>query len=292
MKLISILSGLLLLVLTLSCETEINPDLENAEPVIVVDAWLTAKPKEQVIKLTYSQPYFENSTPPAVLSASVTVTNETDGRIFIFNEVDNNGIYKWIPSSATDSIGKTGDNFSLAVIAGTDEFISTSVMGRVPKIDSITFTYVEPSGFFPEHYIGEFWAKDPQGLGDTYWIKAWKNDTLMLKPSEINIAFDASFTESNQTDNITFIAPIRQAISPFELDDTGQLISPYKPGDSVYVEIHSITKAAFNFLFEVTIQTDRPGGFAELFASPFANVRTNIINTNPNGMKAVGMWER
>jgi hypothetical protein len=163
-------------------------------------------------------------------------------------------------------------------------------MGRVPKVDSITFTYVEPSGFFSEYYLGEFWARDLKGFGDTYWIKTWKNDTLLLKPSEINIAYDASFTESNATDNITFIPPIRQAISPFEIDDQGNFISPYSVGDSVYVEIYSISKAAFYFLNEVIIQTDRPGGFGELFASPFANVRTNIINSNPNGNKAVGFF--
>ena len=276
--------------LLISCETEIYPDLEDADAVLVVDAWLTSKPTEQIIKLTYTQPYFENGNPPAVTLATVVVSNKTDGRTFTFNQDGSSGIYKWTPGSPTDSIGKTGDNFSLSIITGSDEFIATSAMGRVPKVDSITFTYVEASGFFPEYNLGEFWARDLKGFGDTYWIKAWKNDTLLLKPSEINIAYDASFTASNATDNITFIPPIRQAINPFEIDDQGTFIPPYKVGDSVYVEIYSITKAAFYFLNEVIIQTDRPGGFGELFASPFANVRTNIINTNPNGKKAVGFF--
>jgi hypothetical protein len=263
--------------------------LEKAEPVLVVDAWLTSRPQEQIIKLTYTQPYFENTNAPGVTAASVVVTNMTDGRNFTFNESES-GIYRWIPLSSTDSIGKTGDNFSLSVIMGSDEFTAASIMGRVPAVDSITFTYVEPSGFFPEYFVGEFWARDLKGSGDTYWIKAWKNDTLLLKPSEINIAYDASFTESNATDNIVFIPPIRQAINPFEINDQGEFIPPYKDGDSVYVEIYSINKAAFYFLYEVIIQTDRPGGFGELFASPFANVRTNIINTNPNGKKAVGFF--
>lgn len=279
----------MVLIISMSCETEIHPDLENAESILVVDAWLTSKPAEQIIKLNYTQTYFDNATPPGVSAATVVVTNKTDGRSFIFNETES-GIYKWLPGSVTDSIGKTGDNFLLSVKTAGEEYIATSLMGRVPKVDSITFTYQEPSGFFDGYYLGEFWAKDLKGVGDTYWIKAWRNDTLLLKPSEINIAFDASFTESNATDNITFIPPIRQAISPFEVDDNGKLVPPYEVGDSVYVEIYSITKAAFYFLNEVVIQTDRPGGFGELFASPFANVRTNIINTNANGKKAVGFF--
>jgi Domain of unknown function (DUF4249) len=273
-----------------SCETIIDPTLESAEPVLVVDAWLTNQSKKQTIKLSQTQPYFLKDTPAPVSSAVVIVKNETDGRVFNFSEEGTSGNYFWLPSSPADSIGKARDEFSLFVSVGPDSYEAAASLGRVPKIDSITFTFEEASAFFPEYYSGEFWATDPVGPGDTYWIKAWRNDTLLLKPSEINIAFDAGFTEGGNIDGVTFITPIRQAISPFDTDDDDQLISPYKIGDSVYVEILSISKPAFVFLNEVKIQTDRPGGFGELFASPFSNVTTNIVNTNPNGKKAVGFF--
>jgi len=279
-----------LIALLMSCETIINPELEKTEPVLVVDAWLNSQPKSQNIKLMQTQPYFDNGLPPGVSSATVSVKNETDSRIFIFNEEATTGNYSWTPSSATDSLGKTGDVFTLTITSGSDTYTANSVLGRVPSIDSITFTFEPASGFLPDYYYAEFWANEPIGSGDAYWIKAWRNDTLLAKPSEMNIAYDAGFTESGNIDGVTFIAPIRQGISPFDTDDDGQLISPYKVGDSVYVEIHSLSKAAFNFLFEVQIQTDRPGGFAELFAAPLANVHTNITNTNPSGKKAVGFF--
>jgi hypothetical protein len=255
-----------------------------------VDAWITSKPGEQIIKLTRSQSYFDNSIAPGLTSATVTVTNETAGRVFNFISEGDDGKYKWLPTGVKDSIGRPGDKFSLYIKTGSEEFISESTTGRVPAIDSITFTFMKASGFFPDYYLGEFWAKDFEGMGDTYWIKAWKNDTLLLRPSEINIAYDAGFSEGSVFDGATFIAPIRQGISPFDTKDNGELISPYAVGDSVYVEIVSISKQAFNFLSEVSIQTDRPGGFGELFTSPFANVRTNISNINPNGKKVVGFF--
>lgn len=273
----------------ISCETVIDPTLESAEPMLVVDAWLTAHPKNQILKLTRTQPYFQSSTPSGVLGATVSLKNETDGRIFSFAELSA-GQYQWQPASATDSLGQVGDAFTLSISVGVESYTSTAKIGRVPAIDSVTFTYQKPSGIFPAYYLGEFWAKDPVGSGDAYWIKTWRNDTLLLKPSEINLAFDAGFTEAGNIDGITFIPPIRQAITPFETDDNGKIIQPYEPGDSVYVEIVSLNKAAFNFLYEVSIQTDRPGGFAELFASPFANVPSNIFNTNSNGKKAVGFF--
>jgi Domain of unknown function (DUF4249) len=286
------LSGFLLAIslIAMSCETIIDPTLEKAEPILVVDAWLTNQPNEQRIMITQTQTYFDNKTPPGVSSAVISVKNETDGRVFNFTPKAAAGNYSWTPSNSTEVLGKTGDEFSLAVTMGQDLFIASSIMGRVPAIDSISFTFEPASGFLPELTTAQFWATDLKGRGDAYWIKAWRNDTLLLKPGEINLAFDAGFSERGNLDGVTFIQPIRQGITPFDADDNGALIPPYEKGDSVYVEIHSLTVEAFDFLTEVVIQTDRPGGFSELFASPIANVSTNISNTNPAGKKAVGFF--
>lgn len=53
-------------------------------------------------------------------------------------------------------------------------------------------------------------------------------------------------------------------------------------GDSVYVEIHSISNEAFFFFNQVIIETTREGGFGALFATPLANVSTNIVPENPD----------
>ena len=112
----------------------------------------------------------------------------------------------------------------------------------------------------------------------------------MNKPSEINLAYDAGFSAGGNFDGVSFITPIRQGINPFDQDDNDEIIPPYLPGDSVYVEIHSITLEAFNFMNEVAIQTNRPGGFSELFASPISNVSTNIFNANNSSRKALGFF--
>ncbi len=98
---------------------------------------------------------------------------------------------------------------------------------------------------------------------------------LLNKPSEITIAYDAGFSQSD-FDGVEFILPIRQGINPNDQDENDKPIAPYQIDDSVYVEIYSITHESYNFLNEVITQTDRPGGFGELFATPLANVSTNI----------------
>ena len=62
------------------------------------------------------------------------------------------------------------------------------------------------------------------------------------------------------------------------------------PGDSVVVEILSINYEAFTYLNELRIQTDRPGGFAELFSVPLSNISTNIVSSDPEGLKPLGFF--
>jgi hypothetical protein len=285
------------LLINTSCETIIDPRLADAEDLLVVDAWLDNESREQTIRLTLSQPYFDNSEPAGVQGAVIIVTNETKGKVFEFSEtlpdskrVTIPGVYFWRPAADGDRLGEEGDQFSLQVQTANETYESSTVLGRVPAIDSLTFTFEKELGFLPDRYTAEFWSRDPVGKGDTYWIKAWKNDTLLLRPSEINVAFDAGFSEGGNLDGVTFITPIRQAVNPFNTDEEGNFLSSYLPGDSLKVEIHSISKQAFTFLNEVVIQTDRSGGFAELFAPPVANVGTNLFNINPKGKPVLGFF--
>jgi len=276
--------------LLISCEEIIDPSLEYAEPVLVVDAWINNKVEDQVIKLSLTQPYLNNTLPQGVTGASVTV-RYSGGEIIFTEDVDGSGIYRWTPTAITaeEVFGQTGRTYILSVVANGETFEGTSKIRRTTPIDSITFEE-DTSPFYPDNsYIAEFWATDSIGSGDTYWIKTYKNGILLSKPSEINVAFDAGFSEGGNFDGLTFIPPIR-SINPNDLDENDNPLSPYQPGDSVYVEIHSVTRESFTFLNEVIIQTDRPGGFAELFSTPLSNVSSNINNVNINGSKAVGFF--
>jgi len=273
---------------SLSCEQVINPTLQPASPVLVVDAWVNNKPEKQVILLTQTQPYFDAAQPSGVSGAVVTVEDLNDGTLYSFIEnATKKGSYEWTPGSG--SFGTIGHSYKLSITLNAEVFEASSRMGRVPPIDSITFEKDVRSTSKETRYQGEFWAKDPLGPGDTYWIRAIKNDTLLNKPSEINIAYDAGLSAGGDADGVEFLPPVRRGITP---DNSGSSSnpSPYWPGDSVYVEISSITLAAFNYLNEVKVQTNRPGGFSELFARPLANVSTNINNINPKGSPVMGFF--
>ena len=240
-----------------ACEDVINPRLEGIAPLLVVDAWLTDQSESQTIVLSQSKDYFDNAALTYVEGASVSVIK--NGSIeYIFTEADS-GRYIWTPP-ASQSIGVVGDEFELRVTIGSEIYTAQSAMNRVPPIDSIAFRFEEENLVFPDSYFGEVFARDFLGPGDTYWIKAYKNGEYLNQPDEINIAYDAGFSAGGNVDGLVFIRPIRDGINPFDQDENDELLSPYSPGDSVFVQIHSITNEAFDYLNEVRIQIDRARG--------------------------------
>lgn len=272
-----------------ACEDQISPALEQVDPVLAVDAWITDQPTEQVIRLSQTQPYFDTVASP-VVGATVQVTGSA-GDLYVFEEDEREpGAYYWTPPTPEQGFGTVGATYELQIDTDGQSYTSTTVLDPVPPIDSITYELTEANAFFPETYIAQFWAVDLPEEGNAYWIRAYRNGALLNRPDEISLAYDAGFTRGGNFNATVFAQPIRTSINPIDGDGDGNFLPSYNRGDSVYVELQSISDAAFDFLNEVSIQTNRPGGFAELFASPIANVPTNIINTDPNGADAVGFF--
>jgi len=219
---------------------------------------------------------------PKLLSGAEVYLTDEDGNRYDFEESAEG--YVWGDSLSTSFL-QVGTSYQLNVSIDGIRFSGTSAMNPVPPVDSITFKYQEGDFSVAEdYYLAEVVATDLAGAGNTYWIKAWKNGLYLNKASEINIAYDAGFSVGGNIDGQVFIQPIQELINPFDTDETGEALiePPYSIGDTIYVEIHSISESAFYFLNEVKIQTVRSGGFGALFAPPFSNVSTNLMNEDVN----------
>ena len=264
-----------------ACENIIYPELEPSLEQYVVDAWLNDLPGSQKIFLSKSNNYFMSELPKLLSGAEVYLTDE-DGNRYDFEESAEG--YVWGDSLSTSFL-QVGTSYQLNVSIDGIRFSGTSEMNPVPPVDSITFKYQkEDFSTDEDYYLAEVVATDLVGVGNTYWIKAWKNGVYLNKASEINIAYDAGFSAGGNIDGQVFIQPIQELINPFDTDEAGEALiePPYSIGDTIYVEILSISESAFYFLNEVKIQTVRSGGFGALFAPPFSNVSTNLMNEDVN----------
>ena len=272
--------------LLISCEDIIYPDLVTNDPMLVVDAWVNNLEEEQIIKLSKTQGYLNNASPISALGAEVNVL-DGDGNIFSFQDMGD-GNYIWTPTNDFRTLGDIGTEFYLSITYDGKNIISSSSLNRTSTIDSVNFVRGQiPSG----SYYAEFWSREEKGVGDAYWIKAYKNGERLATSQDIITCLDAgASSEGAIIDGIPFIPPIRRSITRFEQDDENNLLSPYEKGDSLYVEIHSITYEAFDFLNKVSIQINRPGGFSELFAVSLSNSPTNLVVSNDSSYPVVGFF--
>lgn len=270
----------------ISCEDIITPNLPTNEPILVVDAWVNNLNQPQKILLSTTQDYLDSTSSPSVSGAVVKVSDDL-GNIFEFIE-SGAGEYVWQPDSIYENLGEVGTSYLLSVEYGGTEVVAYSTMKRTSVIDSVNFV----KGQFPEgSYYAEFWSREESGVGDAYWIKSYKNGIYQNGLGDIITCIDAgASSEGAVIDGIPFIPPVRRGITRFETDDDGDFISPFDKGDSLYVEIHSVSFEAFDFLNKTAIQINRPGGFSELFAVSLSNVPTNISAVNNQNFPVVGFF--
>lgn len=263
-----------------SCEDVIDLKTDAGPEQLVVEGWLTNDPGKQTIKLTLSAPYFDNSPAKPALNAEVEV-KDSKGNTYSFVDIAKNGVYTWTPQQ-NDTLGHIGRSYTLRIKYKGDEYTSASEIRPVPAIDSMVYTVeslpIKPEKGPKDGFVAEFYARDFVGTGDCYWIKPYRG----RKPhhntaANISIAYDAAFSAGAASDGLIFIQPIRSSITVEEL---------FVARDTVGVELLSITKDAFNFLSQVRTEAGNGG----IFATPPTNIATNIVNTNPNGTKALGFF--
>lgn len=275
----SLLSLLVIVSLT-GCEDVIDFQTETGPPQLVVDGWITNEPGSQTITLSWSSGYFDNGSPKPYLGATVTVTDNL-GTVYEFKDVAGDGKYVW-QSPGKDTLGHIGRSYKLQIKNGNDIFTAANEIRRVPNVDSVVYQNetlpFEPDKGPKKGYVASFYARDFVGEGDTYWIKpVIRGKAVVEKPSLISTAYDAAFSAGAPSDGLIFILPLRQSITTDSL---------YSAGASVGVELHSITNEAFEFLKQMREQASNGG----LFAVPIQNLKSNVVNTNSSGDKALGYF--
>lgn len=279
-------SSLFLLLLS-SCEDVIDVTPDDAPVLLVVDGWIDNRPEAQTIRLTRSQPYFNNAFASGVTGATVIVESSS-GSQFVFED-QNDGNYVWTPAPG-QTIGNVGETFLLGISVDGKNYGAVADLDPVPVIDSIVQEFRTDELVGPDGIYAKFFARDLPGLGNAYWIKTYKNGAFLNKPLELNIAFDAAFDPGAELDNVNFIEPIREAVNripdPNDFEDNADK-APWAPGDSILVEIHSINEFAFKFLDIAREQMTN--GDNTIFALPLSNTTGNIVAADSNE-KALGIF--
>lgn len=230
-----------------SCIETIEPDLDEFKPQVVIEGLVTNQNRPQVVKVRKTRSFYSQEEQTYIADAIVEISDNA-GNTHILVHMGN-GQYE---SNFTGIIGRT---YTLKVSAEGITYEASSPMNPITKIDSLAYEYNDTESFIREiGYYVSLRAAEPQDTKDYYLWKFYRNGKLENGPEDI------VFIDDDQLgDNLNGI----QAPYVFEL------------GDTVRVEMYSLTEPAFKFYNSLNNNLNNEGGF---FSSPPANPPSNINN--------------
>ncbi len=257
---------LVLLVLA-GCTEPIDLSLKTNPKRLVVDAIISNDPYVQVVRLSWSVPYFSTTPSPPVSGATVTI-HEEESVYFLRESTEHPGYYFILPEVFLPQPGKT---YTLKIegVQNLDDdvettvYTATTVMPEVVRVDSLTLRY---------QYFNKDWViwqvlafyQDPPDETNYYMFRiSQNNNRVTSRPSDIRVSSDKYFN-GNYVNGLWV-----QSIDARE----GRRV--LNEGDLITLEVASITKEFYKFL--EAIKMDEQGS-DPLFSGPPANIPGNISN--------------
>ncbi|TGE26229.1 DUF4249 domain-containing protein [Hymenobacter metallicola] len=245
-----------------SCIDVVPVEIPEGKPLLAVEGEITDQPGPYYVTLTKTAPYFDEAELPRVTGAVLTL-QDSEGHLETLREVSP-GRY------ATSTLrGKIGNQYVLTIKAEGEEYRAETEIRRTPEIDSIRAEFRAKSPTEDEGYYILYYGKETPGVGDYYRFKVIHNGRLLNQPNDLIVTND-EMVDGNYINGVELT------------DEEGAGGVPFKKGDKVRVEALSIPRDYFYFLNEMATQINNVG----LFATPPANVRTNVRNVQPGSEKA------
>ena len=248
--------------LLLSCEKDVTNDITlNSIERLVIEGGIEryAGNVTQVIKLTKSIPFLNNSDNPFVTDAVVTVSDGNTTWNFIYSE---NGNY--INNSLLPEIGKT---YTITIVWNNETYVGSDTLNEVPSFDNFYYEFEEETFITDSGYFLKFDSTDPIGVENYYYYRVFKNNVFTIVPDPGNsstLIVSDRFFDGQQ----------RIGVNPNE-----EVI--FEIGDLAKAQQIGISKRYYQFLFELFTQTGNQG-ISFVGNPPPASIRSNIINTtNP-----------
>lgn len=261
MKKILIITGLVILILT-NCTEKIDIELDDTYTRLVVDGVITSDTMAHRVRLTKTTSYYYNQPSPAVSGAVVTISDGINPKLILHETEQGSGIYETEP----DVFGIHGRTYTLNIeldneVGEHTHYTAECKMNPVAPLDSIKLEY-------REFHFGNFWeikcyAWDPVTT-DFYMFNVYKNGILITD----------TIDEVMAVDDRLFNGKFTNGIGAAWLDEEKEDEKVY-PGDTIVLQMCSITEEYVNFIWEIQEET---GYSMPLFSGPPANISSNINN--------------
>lgn len=247
-KIISILT---LTTLFFSCERPITLDVEQTEPVYIIDGLITNQEANHRITISKSQFFYDSGENPTISNADVQVV-DNEGNNWVFTESDP-GEYL----SETAFSGKVGNSYTMTIKIDGLTFTATDELSYLQPIDTL-IAIIDEDEFEDPEVEGEYWdfltfLTEPQATEDYYLLKFLKNGEVFNYDGQDVYVFNDDTIQEN--------------VDGFTSN------TYYREGETGGIEFHRISRAVFVFYNSLGENLNNDGG---VFSGQPSNVTSNI----------------
>lgn len=252
-----------IMILPMSCVEIIDIELDSTYRRLVVYGEISTDSVRHTIELSSTTDYFYNQAPPPVKNASILITFN-DTVIILTESATHPGTYQ-TPNAFR---GVPGTTYYLDIAdvdidedGITEQYNAETTMPVIARADSISLIrFITP--FFSGFQVA-LWSPEPPGV-HYYNYKLLRNGMLINRNlSDFTVQTDEFFSNN-------YISGV--PVGFLNDDDPAEFILP---GDTVALEINSITREYYDFITEAQNEIF---GNNPLFSGPPANVSSNLTN--------------
>lgn len=231
------------LVCLYSCKKEVNLNLNDAGPHIVIQGEVTDELGPYMVRVNYSVGFDKTNDFPPISGAQVRIT---DG------EGHTDTLTETLPGAyfTNTILGKPGNTYSLSVFANDTLYTATSTMPQRVNLDSVTFNETQIFNDKTIYAVPNF--QDPAGVANYYQFMEYLNGKLLNKRVFV---FDDRLSDGRY-------------ITRTLRNDSAYM----KPFDLLELRMNCIDKPVYDYFNQLDQSSD---GFSS--ASP-ANPASNISN--------------
>lgn len=252
-----------LLALSASCEKVIDININDANPIPVVESYIENDSTCYAL-LTYTSNFFDNSSSPFITDAVITVSDDAGNSEQLTYESD--GVYR-----GNTVIGVIGRTYTMDVTIADETYTASSKMPPLVAIDS--FSVQALSSFFggggtgPERYWAYVNYTDPPVTQNFYAVRTTYFDSTET-------------TQEYVTDYRIADDELSNGIATRSFATT----NPFVSGDTIKTELASLDQQTH--LYFKTLQDALTGGFGS--AAP-SNPTTNFT---AGALGYFGAWSK
>jgi len=246
-----------------ACEKIVDIEIPSEDPRLVIESEIYNIKDIWKVKLSLSQPYFDQDSADDVSSALVFIT-EMGGDTVFLNYTDT-GMYV----SADSHQCIVGNSYELNVVYKGQTYSANEQLQNAFPIDTLMSFFLPPNDrSFPTGTYVFVQGKSDSFKTNYYLFKTYRNDTL--KSSDLD---DDQFGSVSLLNSLFNVNDILGEIALGKLPRP--ILFDVEENDTVRVEQFALTEEYYKFLTDVNAQQSRSG---TPFDPPPANPNNNLSN--------------